>query len=113
VDRAGGDPEAVRGEHVTAAALDGDAEAVSVVDRFAWWVALGLANLANIFDPEAFVVGGGLVDMGDLLFSPLRAAFDGLVLGAQYRPKVKIVQAALGDHAGAVGAGLLAGEVLS
>ena len=39
------------------------------------WVALGLANLANIFDPAAFVVGGGLVDMGDLLFTPLRAAF--------------------------------------
>jgi len=112
VDLAGGDPEAVRGEHVTAAALDGDAEAIAVIDRFAWWVALGLANLANIFDPAVFVVGGGLVDMGDLLFTPLRASFDGLVLGAQYRPKVTIVQAALGDHAGAVGAGLLAREVL-
>jgi glucokinase len=112
VDLAGGDPEAVRGEHVTAAALDGDAEAITVVDRFAWWVALGLSNLANIFDPEAFVVGGGLVEMGDLLFVPLRAAFDGLVLGARYRPQVQIVQAALGEHAGAVGAGLLAREVV-
>src|SRR5207237_817236 len=55
---------------------------------------------------------GGLFAMGDLLFTPLRAAFDGLVLGARYRPHVTIVQAALGDHAGAVGAGLLAREVL-
>jgi glucokinase len=112
VDLAGGDPESVRGEHVTAAALDGDAEAITVVDRFAWWVALGLANLANIFDPAAFVVGGGLVDMGDLLFIPLRETFDGLVLGARYRPQVQILRAALGDHAGAVGAALLAREVL-
>ena len=34
---------------------------------FGWWVALGLANLANAFDPELFVLGGGLVEAGDVL----------------------------------------------
>jgi len=111
VELAGGHPEAVRGEHVTAAAFDGDAEAITIVERFAWWVALGLANLANIFDPAGFVVGGGLVEMGDLLFTPLRAAFDGLVLGAHHRPKVQILRAELGERAGAVGAALLARDV--
>jgi glucokinase len=109
---AGGDPEAVRGEHVTRAAIDGDAEAIVIVERFAWWVALGLSNLANIFDPSAFVVGGGLVEMGDLLFTPVRKAFDGLILGAGFRPAVPILKATLGEEAGAVGAALLAREIL-
>ena len=51
-----------------------------------WWVALGLANLANILDPEAFVVGGGLATLGDLLFDPIRAAFATLLEGAAFRP---------------------------
>ena len=41
VGLAGGDPEAVRGEHVTTAALDGDPEAIEVMGTFAWWLALG------------------------------------------------------------------------
>ena len=107
---AGGDPEAVRGEHVTAAAAEGDADAVVVMERFAWWVALGLANLANAFDPEVVVLGGGLVEAGSVLVDPVREAFAGLTLGGPRRPAVRIEPAALGEHAGAIGAALLAAE---
>src|SRR3954463_7638466 len=61
VELAGGDPENGKSEHVTAAAAEGDVAAKDVMADFAWWLALGLANLANIFDPQCFVVGGGLV----------------------------------------------------
>lgn len=105
---AGGDPEAVRGEQVTQAAAEGDAQAQAVLDRFAWWLALGLANLANIFDPEAFILGGGLVEAGDILLEPTRAAFVDLVEGAELRPPVQIVAAELGERAGALGAAALA-----
>lgn len=108
VDLAGGDPDAVRGEHVTAAAAAGDPEATAVMDDFGWWVALGLANLANALDPELFVLGGGLVEAGDVLLHPVRRAFDRLVEGASHRPPVSIVAAELGEHAGAIGAALLA-----
>ena len=104
---AGGDPAQVRGEHLTAAAAAGDAEAQAVLVDFAWWVALGLANLANIFDPQAFVLGGGLVEVGELLLGPVRAAFAGLLTGAAHRPDVAIVPATLGEHAGAIGAACL------
>ena len=57
---AGGDAQAVRGEHVQAAAREGDPEALAVIDDFGRWVALGLSNLTNAFDPEMFVLGGGL-----------------------------------------------------
>ncbi|MGQ0521189.1 MAG: ROK family protein [Actinomycetota bacterium] len=108
---AGGDPEAVRGEHVTAAAAEGDGEALAVMERFAWWVALGLVNLANVFDPEVVVLGGGLVEAGDVLLDPVRARFADLALGGGKRD-VRIEAAVLGEHAGAIGAALLAGEEL-
>src|SRR5205807_3790376 len=79
VELAGGDAEAVRGEHVTEAAREGDGEARAVMERFAWWGALGLVNLVNAFDPALFVIGGGLVAAGDLLFDPLRSQFSELL----------------------------------
>jgi glucokinase len=106
--RAGGNPEAVRGEDVTAAAAAGDPGARAVLDELGWWLALGLANLANILDPSVFVLGGGLVDALDLVIIPVRAAFDDLVEGREGRPEVMIRRAALGERAGAVGAGVLA-----
>jgi glucokinase len=104
VEIAGGDVDAVRGEDVTAAAVEGDVEALAVIDQFAWWLALGLANLANTFDPSVIVIGGGLVEAGDLLLAPARAAFEGMVEGAEHRPPVPIVAAQLGEQAGAIGA---------
>ena len=107
---AGGDPDDVRGEHVTAAAAEGDAEALAVLERLSWWIALGLSNLANIFDPQAFVLGGGLAEAGDVLFTPVRAAFARLMEGDGSRPAVDIVPAALGARAGAIGAAYLAAD---
>lgn len=110
MELAGGDPEAVRGEHATRAAKEGDEQARAVLAHFAWWLALGLANLANIFDPELFVIGGGLVEAGAPLFDPAREAFRGLVEAADERPEIGIVPALLGERAGAIGAAALARE---
>jgi glucokinase len=108
VELAGGDPEAVRGEHVSAAARSGDAGALAVMGELAWWVALGVANLVNILDPEVVVIGGGLGEAGELLLEPVREHYLDLVLGPTSRPAVRILAAELGDRAGAVGAALLA-----
>lgn len=107
LELAGGDPEAVRGEHVTRAAGEGDPEAQAVMDRFGWWLATGLANLANAFDPEIIVLGGGLVAAGDILLEPARRNFAALLEGYNVRPPIPIVAAALGERAGAVGAAAL------
>ena len=108
VELAGGEPEAVRGEHVTQAAAEGDPAAIDIMGRFAWWVALGLSNLANAFDPEAIVVGGGLVDAGEVLMGPTRRAFAELVEAPELRDGVQVLAASLGSKAGAVGAALMA-----
>jgi glucokinase len=105
---AGGDPEGVRGEDVTAAAVAGDPDARRVIEQVGWWVGFGLANLASLLDPECFVLGGGLVGAGDLLIDSARRAFDELVEGGATRPATAIVTAAFGERAGAVGAALAA-----
>ena len=110
---AGGDPELVRGEHVGDAAQAGDPGALAVIDDFAWWVALGVANLVNILDPEIVVIGGGLVELGDVLLDPVRSKYGDLVLAPQHRSAVPIVAATLGERAGAIGAGLLALQCLA
>lgn len=110
VELAGGDAEAVKGEHVTAAAREGDEDALAVLGQLGWWVALGLANLVNVLDPEVVVVGGGLVAAGEMLLEPVRSSFAQLVLGATHRPLTRIVPAELGSEAGAIGAALLALE---
>ena len=71
-------------------------------------IALGLAGLANILDPECIVIAGGVVELGPLLFGPVREAFGRHVEGVDYRPPVAIVPARLGERAGAVGAAVLA-----
>lgn len=105
---AGGDEEAVRGEHVTAAARAGDAEALAVMGDFAGWIALGLANLVNILDPGVVVIGGGLVEAADVYLDEVRARFARLVMAGDQRPHLPIVTAALGERAGAIGAAVLA-----
>lgn len=110
---AGGDPDDVRGEHVVLAASQGDDEGAAILGEFAWWLALGLANLANILDPEIVVIGGGLVRAGDVLLEPVRREFALQLEGASRRPEIEILPAELGDRGGAIGAAVLGREALA
>ncbi|MEM1334081.1 MAG: ROK family protein [Actinomycetota bacterium] len=107
VERAGGDPQAVRGEHVMAAALDGDPEALAVIDEFARWVALGLSNLTNALDPEIIVLGGGLAAGSEVYLEPITRWYTELLYEPDLRPFPRIEFAEWGPLAGAVGAALL------
>jgi glucokinase len=110
---AGGDAEAVAGEHVGRAAAHGDADARELLAQYADNVALGLSGLANILDPAKIVIAGGLVELGSLLFGPLREAFGRRIEGADHRPPIELAPAVLGERAGAVGAAVLARDLLS
>jgi glucokinase len=102
--RAGGDPAAVTGMHVGDSAQAGEDDGVALLDEYADLVAVGLAGLANILDPERIVISGGLVELGETLFTPLRAAFGRRIEGFEYRPPVAIVPSVLREHAGVIGA---------
>jgi glucokinase len=100
------------GEAVVAAAGADDAAAVAVLDTFTRWIAIGMAGLANTLDPAVIVIGGGLVEAGDLLLEPLRHHFSALIEGGEHRPEVPIRPASLGERAGAIGAALIARDLL-
>ena len=100
----------MRGEHVQAAAREGDEAALAVVDEFARWVALGLVNLTNILDPAMFVLGGGLAEGADLYLEPIEQWFGALLYSPQLRPHPDLAFAVLGERAGAIGAALAAAE---
>jgi glucokinase len=110
IELAGGVAESVRGEHVTQAAAEGDEGALAVIHTFAGWVALGIGNLVTVLDCSLVVVGGGLVEAGDLLLDPVRQAFPSQVMAPEERADVRIVAAELGERAGAIGAALLGGR---
>ena len=110
---AGGDPRRADGPAVTEAARRGDAVAVDILTEVGTRLGQGIAGLVNVLDPELVVVGGGAAAAGDLLLDPARVAFRGALEAPDHRPEVPLVPAALGNDAGAVGAGLLALDSLT
>lgn len=81
----------------------GDQLAAQVWERTVHNLACGIVSLINAFDPEIFVLGGGISNAGEQLFQPLRAKLDQY----EWRPagaSVRLVAARLGEMAGAIGA---------
>ena len=89
------------------AVRSGDAGAASIWQQSINALAVTVASLVNVFDPEAVVIGGGIAAAGPVLFEPLAKALDRV----EWRPlgeAVPILPAALGVQAGALGAALFA-----
>lgn len=105
---AGGDPAALTGTDVTAAAREGDPAAVEIFTAMGRWLGQGIASLAAVLDPSVVVIGGGVSEAGDLLLRPAQEAFAANLTGRGFRPAAPIRVAALGPDAGLVGAADLA-----
>ncbi|MEU1438773.1 ROK family protein [Streptomyces sp. NPDC005786] len=88
----------------------GDPEAVAVWRDAVDALAAGLVTALTLLDPRTLIIGGGLAEAGETLFTPLRAAVEERVT---FQKLPHIVPAALGDTAGCLGAGLLAWDLLS
>lgn len=97
----------VTGHTVTRATELGDPTALDLFTRLGRWLGIGIASLANIFEIEAVVIGGGLVATGDLLLDPARAAYREHAYATEARPVVPVRVGTFGTDAGVVGAGLL------
>ncbi|WP_329458266.1 ROK family glucokinase [Streptomyces sp. NBC_01497] len=103
-----GTPEGIQGRHVSEAARQGDPVAVDSFRELARWVGSGLADLASLFDPSAFIIGGGVSDEGELVLDPIRKSFRRWLVGGEWRPHAQVLAAQLGGSAGLVGAADLA-----
>jgi len=98
--------EEIDGRVVTEAALGGDETAISVFDLIGSRLGVACSSFANIFEPNAIVVGGGVIAAGDLLLDPCRRE----VRERALRPmkETPILAATLGNDAGMIGAAALA-----
>jgi glucokinase len=94
------------GRTVTDLAAAGDPLATEVVAGAGRHLGVALASLANIFDPDVIVIGGGVSVVGDLLLGPARAELEKRALTPMNRTPVK--QAQLGPDAGMIGAAAMA-----
>jgi glucokinase len=109
-DACGGDPAALKGDHVTSAAQAGDSASVELLADLGRWVGEGAASVSAILDPELIVIGGGVVAAGDLLIGPAHAAYARNLTGRGHRPVADMVPATLGNDAGLIGVAALAAE---
>lgn len=103
-----GTPEGIEGKHISEAARQGDRVAVDSFRELARWAGAGLADLASLFDPGAFIVGGGVSDEGDLVLDPIRKSYKRWLVGSRWRPVAEVLAAQLGGEAGLVGVADLA-----
>lgn len=101
------DLDRVTAETVVEAARRGDAVAKEVLDHAATYLARGVANIVSILNPEVVILGGGLMQAGDLLLELIKKEFTRWAqpLAAQ---QVRIELSSLGEDAGLYGAGRLA-----
>ncbi|GAA2270348.1 sugar kinase [Streptomyces ruber] len=104
-----GDPEADAADCAKAVA-SGDPRAVQVWTDAVDALADGLVTALTLLDPRVLIIGGGLAEAGETLFSPLRAAVGRRVT---FQTLPSVVPAALGDTAGCLGAGLMAWDLLT
>ncbi|MER7047351.1 ROK family protein [Streptomyces jumonjinensis] len=88
----------------------GDPRAIAVWRDAVDALAAGLVTALTLLDPRTLIIGGGLAEAGETLFTPLRAAVEERVT---FQKLPSIVPAALGDTAGCLGAGLLAWDLLA
>ena len=96
------------GEEVFARLAAGDEAAGAALAQWATWVGRGLANLANVIDPEVFVIGGGVADHASLYIELVEAAMVESLYASRQRRLPSVRVASLGSRAGAIGAALLA-----
>lgn len=103
-----GDPEADAAD-CAKAVESGDPRARTVWQNAVDALADGLVTALTLLDPRIVIIGGGLAEAGETLFTPLR---DAIRQRITFQKLPSVVPAALGDTAGCLGAGLLAWDLL-
>ena len=101
-----GDIERVDGRTAFIANSAGDFAARQVIDDFVNYLAIGIANIINIFQPSVVCIGGGISGQGDDLMRPLRERLKYTSFGTKDM-RTRVEAAVYKNDAGIIGAGLL------
>ena len=108
LSRGDGTVEGLTGKAITEAARDGDSVALAAFNTTGQWLGAGIATLSVILDPACVVIGGGVIDAGEILLKPTREALERTMPFAGKHPYPQIIAAELGNEAGLVGVADLA-----
>ncbi len=107
LDLAGGDPVEIKAEMITRAAQQGDALGLEIITQAGRYLGIAIASLMVLFNPDKFVLGGGVTDAGDLLLKPMHAAIQKYAMNKLYWENTPIVMAKLDKDVGLIGAASL------
>jgi len=102
-----GEDKHVSGKTAFVAAKKGDAAGQAVVDKYLEYVAIGVTNYVNIFQPEVLCIGGSISKEGDYLLNPIKEFVERERYTKNSDKQTTIKIALLGNDAGIIGAAML------
>ncbi len=103
----GGDLSKVSARTAFTAMKAGDAVAAEAVDEYISYLACGIVNVINVFQPNVLSIGGGVCNEGENLMKPLLEKVWGETYSREGTPRTEIKIAQLGNDAGIIGAAVL------
>jgi len=103
----------IPGEEISRLVTEGDPGAREALRRVAVAVGTACGSLAAVLDPQRFVIGGGVSQLGDVLLGPMREAFAAAMPAYGSRPVADFAVARLTNDAGVIGAADLARRTLT
>jgi len=83
-------------------AKKGDRLCIDAFENAGKYIGLALSHIAGTVDPDIFILGGGVSEAGDILFTPVKNYFEKYSFGTEC--EIPIVKAVLGNYAGIFGA---------
>jgi glucokinase len=104
LDLCGLDVVNLTGSALTEAAKKGNEMALAAFNKQADWLGSACASYTLLLDPQAIVIGGGVVDAGELFLTPVRSAMEKYMPFAGTHLLPKIIAAKFGNDAGLIGA---------
>ena len=101
-----GDTGAITAKHVIDLAREGDPDCAALFKSYVHYLVIGLSNMVNLYDPEMFVLGGGVSYAGAFLLDAVRAELPKYVF-FKTMPYASVELAKLTNDAGIIGAAML------
>jgi len=108
LSRGDGTVAGLTGVAITEGARDGDTVALAAFNTTGQWLGAGIASLSVLLNPSYVVIGGGVIEAGEILLKPTREALERTMPFADKHPFPTLIAAELGNDAGLVGVSDLA-----